>query len=62
MALYASMIPFISMFSLPVGTYLVLIGKLSFARFILVICLSTSIGAPLLRAMNFGGKIAGSFL
>ena len=56
MALYASMIPFISMFSLPVGTYLVLIGKLSFARFILVICLSTSIGAPLLRAMNFGGK------
>lgn len=57
MAMYASLIPFVSMFSLPVGTYFLLIHKISFGKFVLVICLSTSIGAPLLRAMSFGGKL-----
>ena len=57
MALYSSILPCILLFTLPVGGWLVLQGWSTLADFILVICMSFSMGTPLLKALNFGGKI-----
>lgn len=57
MALYSSILPCISLFALPIGGWFVLQGWSSLANFILVICMSFSVGTPLLKAMTFAGKI-----
>ena len=57
MALYSSALPCVALFSLPVGGWFVLQGWSSLADFILIICMSFSVGTPLLKAMAFGGKI-----
>lgn len=57
MALYSSILPCVALFTLPVGGWFVLQGWSSLADFILVICMSFAVGAPLLKAMTFAGKV-----
>ena len=57
MALYNGILPCIALFTLPIGGWFVLQGWSSLANFILVICMSFSVGTPLIKAMSFGGKI-----
>jgi len=57
MALYSSILPCVALFMLPVGGILVLNGVCTLPDFILVACLSFSVGTPLIKAMSFGGKI-----
>lgn len=57
MALYNSILPCIALFTLPVGAYFVLNGSSTLTDFVLVICMSFSVGAPLLKALSFAGKI-----
>lgn len=57
MAVYSSVLPCIAMFSLPVGAWMVLNGTCTLADFCLTLCMSFGIGAPLVRAMNFGPTI-----
>lgn len=57
MALYSSIIPCVALFALPIGGIFVLNGYSTLTDFILVICMSFSVGMPLLKAMFFGGKI-----
>ena len=53
MALYNSILPCVSLFTLPIGAYLVLLGYSSLPDFALVLCMSFGVGAPLLRALGF---------
>ena len=53
MALYNSILPCVSLFTLPIGAYLVLQGYSSLPDFALVLCMSFGVGAPLLRALGF---------
>ena len=53
MALYGAVLPCIAMVTLPVGSYLVYKGYSSLQDFVLVLCLSISIGAPIMKAMGF---------
>lgn len=57
MALYNSILPTVALFVLPIGAYLVLQGYSTLPNFILVLCMSFGIGAPLLRAMSFIGTM-----
>lgn len=57
MALYSSILPCVALFTLPVGGWFVLKGWSSLADFVLVLCMSFGIGAPLIKAMSFGGKV-----
>ena len=57
MALYSSIIPCVALFTLPVGAFFVLKGLSTLPDFILVICMSFSVGMPLLKAMSFAGRI-----
>ncbi|KXL52506.1 iron import ATP-binding/permease protein IrtA [Anaerotignum neopropionicum] len=57
MALYNSILPTASLFVLPIGAYLVLQGYSVLPDFVLVLCMSLGIGAPLLRAMSFIGTL-----
>ncbi|MEA4892077.1 MAG: ABC transporter ATP-binding protein [Peptococcaceae bacterium] len=57
MALYNSILPTVSLLVLPLGAYLVLRGYSTLADFVLVLCMSFGIGAPLLRAMSFVGTL-----
>lgn len=57
MALYSSLIPCVALFALPIGGIFVLNGWSSLADFVLIICMSFSVGAPFLKAMSFAGKI-----
>ncbi len=57
MALYNSILPCVALFTLPLGTWFVIQGWSELADFVLVLCMSFGIGAPLLRAMSFMGKI-----
>ena len=43
---------------LPGGTLLVINGTSTLADFVLVFCLSLSIGIPLLKALSFAGTVA----
>ncbi|MBQ9269106.1 MAG: ABC transporter ATP-binding protein [Oscillospiraceae bacterium] len=56
MALYSSILPCVALFTLPVGGWFVLKGWSTLADFVLVLCMSFSIGAPLIKAMSFAGK------
>ena len=53
MAVYNSFLPCVAFFTLPVGGYFVLQGLSSLPDFVLVLCMSFGIGAPLLRAVGF---------
>ena len=57
MTLYSSILPCVALFMLPIGGILVLNGVCTLPDFILVACLSFSVGTPLIKAMSFGGKI-----
>ena len=57
MALYNSILPTVALFVLPIGAYLVLQGYSALTDFVLVLCMSFGIGAPLLRAMSFIGTM-----
>ena len=56
MALYGSLIPCVALVTIPVGTLLVINGVCTLADLILVVCLSLSVGMPLLKALGFAGK------
>ena len=56
MALYSSIIPCVALFTLPVGGWFVLKGWSTLAHFVLVLCMTFSIGMPLIKAMSFAGK------
>lgn len=49
--------PSVALFTLPVGGWFVLKGWSSLADYVLVLCMSFAIGAPLLKAVGFAGKI-----
>lgn len=53
MALYNSIIPCISLFTLPVGSWFVMKGWSTLPDLVLVLCMSFGIGAPLLRSLSF---------
>ena len=57
MALYSSILPCVSLFTLPIGGWFVLRGWSTLADFVLVLCMSFGIGAPLIKAMSFVGKV-----
>lgn len=57
MALYSSILPCVALFTLPIGGWFVLKGWSTLANFVLVLCMSFGIGAPLIKAMSFGGKV-----
>ncbi len=56
MALYSSILPCVAMFTLPIGSWFVLKGWSTLADFVLVLCMTFSIGMPLLKALSFAGK------
>ena len=53
MALYNSILPCVSILTLPLGSWFVLRGYSQLPDLILVMCLSLSIGLPLLKALSF---------
>ena len=57
MALYGSLFSNILLYTLPFGTLLILLGQLTLARYILIICLSFGIAPLLLRCMSFIGAV-----
>ena len=56
MALYSSLLPCVALFTLPLGGWFVLRGWSSLPDFILTLCMTFAIGAPLLKALSFAGK------
>ncbi len=56
MALYSSILPCVALFTLPVGGWFVLKGWSTLADFVLVLCMTFGIGAPLIKAVSFAGK------
>lgn len=57
MALYSSFLPCVAMFTLPIGAYFVLSGYSALPDFILILCMSFSIGPLFLRALSFGATL-----
>ncbi len=57
MALYTSILPTIAAFTLPIGACLVLSGTVTLADFVLVLCMSFSVGTPLIKSMSFMSTI-----
>lgn len=53
MALYSSILPCIAMFTLPIGAYLVLNNHSTLPDFVLVLCMSFSVGPLFLKALGF---------
>lgn len=53
MALYSSILPCTALLLLPLGALLVLKGYCTLDHLVLILCLSFSIGAPLLRSLSF---------
>lgn len=53
MAIYSSLLPCTIILTLPVGAWLVLLERSSLPDLILVLCLSLSIGMPLLKSLGF---------
>ena len=53
MAVYNSILPCIALFLLPVGSFFVIQGWSELPDLVLILCLSFSVGAPLLRALSF---------
>ena len=57
MAIYNSILPCVSLFTLPVGAYFVLKGFVTMSDLTLVLCMAFGIGGPLLKALNFGSVL-----
>ena len=57
MALYNSILPCVSILTLPLGSWFVLRGYSQLPDLILVMCLSLSIGLPLLKALSFAPSL-----
>lgn len=53
MALYSTILPCIAMFTLPIGSYLVLKGHSTLPDFVLILCMAFSIGPLFLKALGF---------
>ena len=53
MALYSALLPCTIILTLPLGGYFVYMGYANLSDLILVLCLSLSIGLPLLKALSF---------
>ena len=53
MAVYSSLMPCTVILTLPLGAWFVLCGYVTLPDFILVLCLSLSIGIPLLKSLGF---------
>ena len=53
MAIYSSLLPCTIILTLPLGAWFVLCGFSTLPDFILVLCLSLSIGIPLLKSLSF---------
>lgn len=53
MALYGSLLPCTVILTLPLGAWFVLCGMSTLADLVLILCLSLSIGIPLLKALSF---------
>lgn len=53
MALYGSLFSEILLYTLPFGVLLILLGQLSLARYVLILCISFGISPLLLRSMSF---------
>lgn len=53
MALYNSLVPCTILLTLPLGSFFVLQGYASLTDLILVLCLSLSVGMPMLKALGF---------
>lgn len=53
MAIYGAIFPCTLLASLPVGSWMVLSGYVGLSEYVLVLCLSLSLGIPLLRAVSF---------
>lgn len=53
MALYNSVLPYIALVTLPLGTYFVLHGYSTLTDLLLILCMSFSVGAPLIRSLSF---------
>lgn len=57
MALYSSILPCVAMFVLPVGAYWVLQGFSTLPNFVLILCMSFSVGPLFMKALSFGSTI-----
>lgn len=57
MAVYNSALPCVALFALPFGSYFVMRGWSALPDLVLVICMSFSVGGPLLRALGFMSTI-----
>ncbi len=53
MALYSALLPCTIILTLPLGGYFVYLGYASLSNLVLILCLSLSIGFPLLKALGF---------
>ncbi len=53
MAIYSSIVPFVALFLLPVGTYFVICGYSTLPNLALTLCMSFGVSGPLLRALSF---------
>ncbi|MBQ8964560.1 MAG: ABC transporter ATP-binding protein [Clostridia bacterium] len=53
MALYNSILPTVTLLTLPIGALFVLLGWSTLPHLALILCLSAGIGVPLLRAISF---------
>ena len=57
MALYGSVFAQITMYSLPLGSLLIVLGQLTLSKYILVLCLSFGFGPLLMHCMSFIGAL-----
>ncbi len=53
MALYGSIFPTVCLFSLPIGAFLILQGYSTLPDYLLILCMSFGVGAPMMRGMSF---------
>ena len=53
MALYGSFLPCVALLTLPIGGYFVYTGSSTLSNFLLVMCMTFSIGPTILRALTF---------
>ena len=57
MAIYSSILPCITLISLPVGAWLVVKGTVALTDLCLALCMSFGIGGPLVRALDFASTM-----
>ncbi len=57
MAVITSLLPCMTIFSLPAGVHFINNGSLTLSEFALIICLTISVGTPLLKLGSFGSTL-----